>query len=201
MKSRRALKFLIGFICFTLDLPCSCPRSVLRSFQVLSGISRWNGSRSRLRHHNRRKDTNIKAFSSTPSNPREPCIVPRPFDTSRICFEEDLNPFDHPFGRTGAGSGEWAEDFKGNSSKPIRNGKWCWIRSNAAGFERMDYSFGRMASKLYQNVPGLAGNPKWSPIRANAPSIWPNSSLRLRDFFSSQTKLPRLLRHFTPFVS
>ena len=95
-------------------LPCSCPRSVLRLFQVFLEISRWNGSRSRLRHHNRRRDTNIKAFSSTPSNPREPCIVPRPSDTSRICFEEDLKPFDHPFGRTGVGSGAWAEDFKGN---------------------------------------------------------------------------------------
>ena len=34
-----------------------------------------------------------------------------------------LKPFDHPFGRTGAGSGEWAEDFKGNSLKPTGNGE------------------------------------------------------------------------------
>ena len=148
-------------------LPCSCPRSVLRLFQVFLEILRWNGSRSRLRHHNRRRDTNIKAFSSTPSNPREPCTVLKPSDTSRICFEEDLMPFHHPFSRTGAGSSEWAENIKGNSSKPTGNGEWCWIRSNAAEFGRMDYSFRRMASKLYQNVPGLAGNPEWSPIRSN----------------------------------
>ena len=90
----------------------------------------------------------------------------------------------NPFGRATTPFGRMAED----------SGKWLKLRANQDKIRANGFWNSR-------NVPRLAANLEWSPIRANSPSIRSNESPRLRDFFSLQTKLWGLLGHFTPFVS
>ena len=136
--------------------------------------------RTRLRCFDQRLATRTKAFPSIPSLPQGPRKVRKASKALKDESRPRRKAFGRmlvPFRRRGADSGDHKHIRANGFKTPWKCARTCWK-------PRM----------VPQSV-------EWVPIRANAPSIQPNSSPRLRNFFSLPTKLRGLLGLFTPFVS